>query len=183
MFQIIQERNNIHRLEFLIHQTALVRSLAKIIHGAMVYDDDRIIRFNAGSIRTLGENMLTYEESLQFVWCIATQIKHMITFHRSCFYTFRLENIWRIGDKFVYIDDVMEIDDADNIVITHFINKDDPLLSPELRLMERVPFRVHYKTIYYSFGKLLQTISDFPLDVTSCLSEDPEKRIIAFPYG
>lgn len=181
MFQIIkEERNNICRLEFLIPQPALIHSLAKVIKGAMIYDDDRIIRFKSCSIERFGEKKLTYEESLQFIWCIATQLKFLILEKRSCFYTFRLEYIWRIDGNFVYIDDLMEVDDADNIEVTHFPNKDDLFISPELRGSERFPFRVHYKTIYYSFGKLLQTIGDYPLDVTDCLLEDAEKRAIRF---
>jgi hypothetical protein len=181
MFCIKKERNNICRLEFLISQPFLIHSLAKIIKGSMIYDDDRIIRFKVGRIESLGEKKLSYEESLQFIWCIATQLKYLILDKRSCFYTFRLENIWRIDDKFVYIDDLMEMDEVDNIVITHFINKADPFLSPELIVAERIPFSVHYKTIYYSFGKLLQTISDSLLDVTDCLLDEPEKRTIRFP--
>ena len=75
----------------------------------------------------------------------------------------------------------MEVDDADNMEVTHFPNRDDVFLSPEMRLMERVPFGVHYKTIYYSFGRLLQTFGDSSLDVTECLLEDAEKRAIRFP--
>jgi hypothetical protein len=182
MFQIVkEERNNICRLEFLIPQPALIHSLAKVIKGAMIYDDDRIIRFKSCSIERLGIKRLSYEESLRFVWCIATQLKYLILEKRACFYTFRLEHIWRIDGNFVYIDDLMEIDDADNMEVTHFINKADLFISPELRSSERVPVCVHYKTIYYSFGLLLQTISDFPLDVADCLLEEAEKRAIRFP--
>jgi len=182
MFRVIKERNGICRLEFLISQPALIRSLAKILTGAMIYDYDRIIRFKSASIERHGMKHLTYEETLQFIWCIATQLKYLILEGRECFYTFRLENIWRIDDKFVYIDDLMEMDDADNIVITHFINKADDFLSPELMAMERIPFGVHYKTIYYSFGKLLQTIGDSSLDIGDCLLEDAEKRAIRFAF-
>lgn len=181
MIQVVKERNNIIRLEFLIPQPALIHSLAKIIKGVMLYDDDRIIRFKCSHIERLGAKRLTYEESLQFMWCIATQLKHLILEQRSCFYTLRLENIWRIDDKFVYMDDLMEIDDNDNICITHFLDKDELFLSPELRLADRPPFGAHYKTIYYSFGKLLQTICDSPLYVSECLLEEPEMRAIRFP--
>jgi hypothetical protein len=181
MFQVFTERNNIRQLEFLIPQPALIRSLAKIIKGSMIYDDDRIIRFKCSSIQTLGEIKLTYEESLLFIWCIAIQLKFLISEKKQSFYTFRMENIWRIDDKFVYIDDLMEIDDSDNIQITHLINKEDVFLSPELKAADRVPIYVHYKTIYYSFGMLLQTISDFPLNVGECLLDEPAKRVIRFP--
>ena len=182
MFQIVkEERNNICRLEFLIPQPALIHSLAKVIKGAMIYDDDRIIRFKAVSIERLGIKRLSYDETLQFIWCIATQLKFLILERRSCFYTFRIQHIWRIDGNFVYIDDLMEVDDADNMEVTHFINKSDLFISPELRSSERVPCYVHYKTIYYSFGKLLQTIGDSSLDVTDCLLEDAEKRAIRFP--
>jgi hypothetical protein len=181
MFIIEKERNNICRLEFLIPQSALIHSLGKIIKGSMIYEDDRIIRFKCSSIERHGDTKLSYEESLQFIWCIATQLKYLILERRSCFYTFRRENIWRMDNKFVYIDDLMEVDDMDNICITHFLNKSDLFLSPELKLVDRIPFGVHYKTIFYSLGKLLQTISDYPLDVTECLLEEPEKRGIRFP--
>lgn len=178
MFGIQKEVHNICRMEFLIPQPALIRSLAKIIQGAMIYDD--IIRFKAARIERFSGKLTSYEESLRFIWCIATQLKYLILETQSGFYTFRLENIWRIDDKFVYIDDLMEIDDSDNIVITHFINQRDLLLSPELR-DAAAPVSVHYKTIYYSFGKLLQTISDYPLDISDCILKEPEKRAIRFP--
>jgi hypothetical protein len=183
MFQIVkEERNNINRLEFLIPQPLLIHSLAKIIKGAMIYDDDRIVRFKAACIERLGEKKLSYEESLQFVWCIATQLKWLILEKRCCFYTFRLENIWRMDDTFVYIDDLMDIDEMDNIQITRFINKDDVFLSPELRAVDRIPVDVHYKTIYYSFGKLLQTISMSEFDdiVLKCTCLEPKERSIRF---
>jgi hypothetical protein len=181
MFILQTERNNICRLEFLIPQSALIRSLAKIMKGAMIYDDERIIRFKCSCIRRLGEKRLTYNESLLFIWCIATQLKFLISEKNQSFYTFRMENIWRMDDKFVYIDDLMDVDDSGIICITHLINKEDVFLSPELKLADRVPFGVHYKTIYYSFGKLLQTVGDSSLDVKECLLEDSEKRAIRFP--
>ena len=211
MFRIQTEENHICRLEFLIPQPALIHSLAKILRGAMIYDDDRIIRFKAARIERYSGKLTSYEESLRFIWCIATQIKCLITEHRHCFYTFVPSNLWRIDDTFVYINDVMEMDDQGNIQITHFIpflfenahseafssaksncsmrienvqkciNTHNMFLSPELMEMDKVPFYIHYKTIYYSFGKLLQTISDYPLDISDCILEEPEKRAIRFP--
>ncbi len=75
----------------------------------------------------------------------------------------------------------MDIDDDDNIQITDFINKNDVFLSPELKAANRIPFGAHYKTIYYSFGKLLLAISSYPFDISDCLSEEPVKRAIRFP--
>ena len=63
MFQVKEERNNICRLEFLISQPALIHSLAKVIKGAMIYDNDRIIRFKAARIERLGITPLRIENA------------------------------------------------------------------------------------------------------------------------
>ena len=180
MFQIHKERNNIYWLSFLIPQPSIVQSIAKVIKGSMIYDDYTVIRFKAQNVERYDRKKLDYKESLRFIWSIATQIKYLILERHECFFTFNPQNLLKIDGPFVYIDDVMEIDETDNMTITSFIKKDDEFISPELREIVKFPYCTHYKTIYYSFGKLLQFVSNHQFDDIECFNTDIIKRSIQF---
>ena len=159
----------------------MIRYLSSLIKGSTINDDYHSIQFKAKHVSFLS-GTLDYQQTLKLVWCLSRQIRRHITETKTCFFTLNPANIIEINDIYVYIDDLLDIDKQDSIEITRPYLRNSEIVSPEVESSSTFPYSVHYKTIYYSLGKLVRIVSrDFDADLLAqSLHIDPLQRKILF---
>jgi hypothetical protein len=177
--------NGLYSFRYSYENASLIRSVVKLLKHVVVSSDYKQLQFRASIVCRLPPS-LDLEQTLQLVYCLATQIKHLVLTERKCFYTIDKEHIYMIDGVFVYMfdDHLMDIDQTDNIKIYGWVDTEDEFLSPELRL---VPKTVHYKTIYYSLALIVKRLhpswaTSYKLSqlLRRCMCECPQERSIIY---
>jgi hypothetical protein len=181
--------NGICTIKYPYNSSTLIRSLVKtrLIVGATVTNDYTRLIFKATSVTRVPDT-LDYKQTLQLIYCLASQIKYLVIDEQHCFYTFSLDNLYMIdGDTFVYIsnDHLMELD-GDQLQIVYPFSKDDEFISPEMHAITYIPATTHYKTIYYSLALIIKRLyrgeESYALTqlLRRCICEEPSERTIVF---
>ena len=88
--------------------------------------------------------------------CLSKQQQNLEKIGYS-FYTFRLKDIIVIDDKYFFCIGPELIMPINNKKLTFYKpprKEEADFSSPELLAMNSIPFKISYKTIYYSFGAL-----------------------------
>jgi hypothetical protein len=177
--------NGLYSFRYSYENAALIRSATKIIKHSVVSSDYKQLQFKSTNVSHVPSS-LDIEQTNQLVYCLATQIKHLVLTERKCFYTLAPEHIYMVDDTFVYMfdDHLMDLDQNDHIQLYGWVDPDDEFLSPELRL---VPKTVHYKTIYYSLVLLVKRLysqweTSYKLSqmLRRCMCECPQERSIIY---
>ena len=183
---MLEIQDGLYCFRYSYENSSLIRSVTKLIKHAIVSSDYKQLQFKAVRVSRVSSS-LDLGQTLQLIYCLATQIKHLVLTERKCFYTITPEHIYMIDDVFVYMcdDHLMDIDQNDHIQLYGWIDPDDDeFLSPELLL---VPKTVHYKTIYYSLALLVKRLyiqweTSYKLSqmLRRCICECPEERSIIY---
>ena len=150
-----------------------------------------------------GVTKLNYDETMQMVSSLATQMKYLIETQNSCFYLFDTDHLIVIdGNKFLYMsnDHMANVTPDGKVMLIQPFGKKIPktFVSPELTRVVCIPSKVDYRTAYYSLGALaMHCLSgdnfgneDAVLGALKgtklyamlqrCLAEDPGERSILF---
>jgi len=157
---IIEEKKTIFRIDFNYPNPLFVNSFikTKLILGASVSDDFKLIKFKAKSVNPLiKEAHLNIPQAASLLQNLVTQLIYL-NHNNYTILGYHPENIIVINDKtFIYINNefIKEIDENDEIQITSPFSKNDFFLSPELSNITNIPSNVHYKTTYYSLAYLI----------------------------
>jgi hypothetical protein len=103
---------------------------------------------------------LDYNLVIYMMYCLSKQQQILEKIGYS-FYTFRLKDIIVIDDKYFFCigpELIMPINNKNKSLIFYKPpikeKKEESFSSPELLAMNSIPFKISYKTIYYSFGAL-----------------------------
>ena len=159
--KIIQNLENKHlfSIELAYPNPVLLLSLRKFVKGSTCSDDYLLFTFKAYSVEMFNQfckkNKIINVANM--IDTLSRQLKYMINDHMYCFLGYNTENIIVIdGNKFAYLDiDLMSELDEQNITIFSPFKSTDFFLSPELKIANTLPIKVHYKTCYFSLGCLL----------------------------
>jgi hypothetical protein len=155
----------IYTIFFNFYSEILIKSIIKpkLIKGATTTQKYNTITFKADSV-TKYKNTNQYAKALQLVSDLATQLEYLINDQSHTFIGYTTENIIVIdGSRNIYIsnDQLKEIDEEDQIMITSPFSQNDFFMSPELKKITEIPWKTHYKTSYYSLGCLiLESLTD-----------------------
>jgi len=216
-FEIYKEGSTKYKFVFFNYSEALIKSIVhtRVIPDISVYNDYHTITFSATSVQTYtefrdmhlfdrnGVTQLNYDETMQVVSSLATQLKYLIDEQSSCFYLFDTDNLIVIdGNKFLYMsnDHMANVTPDGKVMLIQPFGKKIPktFVSPELTRVVCIPSKVDYRTAYYSLGALaLHCLSgdnfgneDAVLGALKgtklyamlqrCLAEDPGERSILF---
>jgi len=154
-------QSSIYKIKFNTPNPLFINSLikTKLILGATVSDDYKLIRFKANTVTPLTkETKLSIIQAANLIQHLTTQLSYLIKQNHTII-GYNPENIIQINDtQFVYLYEsqmVKEIDENDEIQITCPFSETDFFLSPELENITTIPSNVHYKTSYYSFAILI----------------------------
>lgn len=204
--------------------TPLFHSLMRtnIILGASISDNYDLLSFKASSIKTYHEYMLYLRETngstkipyimaIRMVYFLAKQVDYLIKKEDKSFCEFNLQNIIVIDEsKFVYLggEHLFDLDEEYLVISRPFtirnIGFDIDFVSSEYANIREIPYNIHFKTIFYSLGRLLlyvlsnensaaslvvdnQDIENWlkPIYETKlywlikrCLEDDPKKRCL-----
>jgi len=200
-FQSYKNNNNILKI---IIQTLFDSNIIQP-HTSIITDDYQTLILKAQTFTNFDDFLMKQYETYtpkQFEnkkYEIAIQIindlmKQLISlFHyKYTFYAFSLENIFVIDNEhFIYLntDHLLPFDLNKNITtITLKIpfQRDKPglFLSPEIQQIDKLPFCISYKTIYYSLGCLIiyflfeKKISTFTNEESTKENQDQIKEIL-----
>jgi len=216
-FEIYKEGSTKYKFVFSNYSEALIKSIVhtRVIPDISVYNDYHTITFSATSVQTYtefrdlhlfdrnGVTQLNYDDTMQVVSSLATQLKYLIDEQSSCFYLFDTDNLIVIdGNKFLYMsnDHMANVTPDGKVMLIQPFGKKIPktFVSPELTRVVCIPSKVDYRTAYYSLGALaLHCLSgdnfgneDAVLGALKgtklyamlqrCLAEDPCERSILF---
>jgi hypothetical protein len=171
-FKIIQENPYKFTIQFNVSSEALIKSITKsrIILGATSTNNYRSLTFSAATIKTFveyqqhhhtiyGNKQLTIQNASKMLAHLAVQLDALISSSSKTFIGYNPENIIVIDDnKFIYLSneylhDIEE--ETENITLTYPFTEKDFFLSPELKKINILPSKVHYKTSYYSLAVLI----------------------------
>ena len=182
-FKIIQNDKNsqVYCIEFSYPSSIICNSLVKtkILRGATITDDYKQIVFKAYSVQMY--NMLDKKHGIYLAANLAgslgAQLKYLYDAYDVTIIGFNTEKILIIdGTTSAFLDDelITEIDNDSYISIYHKFIVSDFFFSPEMKKIDKLPARVHYKTAYFSLGFLLlhallgsQTFDEFYNDYLS----------------
>jgi hypothetical protein len=163
-FKIIQNDNNEHLycIEFTYPSPILCNSLVKtkLLKGATISDDYKEIIFKAYSVQMY--NTIDVQRHHDFAAILAVnltmQLKYIAHEYGVTFCGYNTENIVVIdGTKSAFLDaDLLgDIEEHGTIMISKPFMVSEFFFSPEMKLVKKLPARVHYKTAYFSLGCLL----------------------------
>lgn len=163
--------NSIVRIEFAYPNSILINSLTKtkIIQGATVTDDYKLIKFKALSIKTFsqfqeeqkrknGINTLPINIVANLIKNLTDQLNYLIKSQNHTIIGYNTENIIVINDtKFAFLgrDLITEINNNEEILISYPYKISDFYVSPELLKITTLPRYVHFKTGYFSLACLV----------------------------
>ena len=102
------------------------------------------------------DKKLEYNLVIYMMHCLSKQ-QLFLEKIEYCFYTFRLKDIVVIDDKYFFcINPELVIPIKNKNILTFFKlpKRENDFSSPELLAINSIPFKISYKTIYYSFGAL-----------------------------
>ena len=171
-FQIIKDDKiqNLYTMEFQSYSETIIKSLikTKIIIGATVLSNYKIVRFKAFSIQTFkdykkeqymknGVKNLPVNVSSIMLNTLAIQLKYLIFAQTHSFIGYNPENIIVIDhNKFAYISTEHLSQIEENKILMSFpFSLQDFYLSPEQTRITELPSYIHYKTAYYSLACLV----------------------------
>lgn len=155
----------------IIHSTELIIKSILETHILKAYTDNKIdLRIYANkmvnfcdfmedkSVSSKKNQKLDYNLVIYMMHCLSKQQQILEKLGYS-FYTFRLKDIIVIDDKYFFCigpELIMPINNKNKSLIFYKPPKTDiqSFNSPELLAMNSIPFKISYKTIYYSFGAL-----------------------------
>lgn len=202
--------------------SSLLTSLTRtyIILGATIIDNYQTLHFKASSFESYEEHKNTlyklngsksfpYTISLKMTYYMAKQLNYLITEEEKCFYEFNPKYIMVIdGSKFIYLSNshLLELEENHIQIMRPFVLNNTEgnidFVSPEFLEIKELPYKLHYKTIFYSLGylliysltnelitnttnieeieKLLKPIKETKLYwlIKRCLEREAEKRIL-----
>ena len=206
----------------------LINSLIRthIILGASVIDNYQTLHFKAYSLESYeeykeslyknnGTKCFPYNIALKMSYYLSKQLNYLICHEEKCFYELNTQYIMVIDEsKFIYLSNshLLELDQQNLQIMRPFVLKNTEqnidFVSPELLQIKELPYKLHFKTIFYSLACLLvysltneqinnitnsecitntQEIEELlkPIKETKlywlikrCLEREPEKRIL-----
>ena len=160
-----------------IHSTEIIIKSILDTHILKAYTDNKIdLRIYANKMESFCDFMndkfdidckknknkkkqkLDYNLVIYMMHCLSKQQQNLEKMGYS-FYTFRLKDIIVIDDKYFFCigpELIMPINNKNKSLNFYKPPKIDihSFSSPELLAMNSIPFKISYKTIYYSFGAL-----------------------------
>lgn len=175
-FQIIHNPSktpNKYKILFDLHSEELISSIikTKIILGATVTDNYDTLIFNATTVKTFenfhkeqtvlnGTRKLPIQVISKMIYDLSCQLKYLIIYENKTFLGYNKKNIIVIDDnKYIYLTNeyLKDIDKYNDeiIMVSSPFTLNDFYLSPELKVIKELPSYIHYKTSYYSLGKLI----------------------------
>jgi hypothetical protein len=160
----------------IIHSTELIIKSILETHILKAYTDNKIDlriyankmvsfcdfmeeKYNNGDSNSSKKNKqkLDYNLVIYMMHCLSKQQQILEKMGYS-FYTFRLKDIIVIDDKYFFCigpELIMPINNKKVLIFYKPPRKEEKdFSSPELLAMNSIPFKISYKTIYYSFGAL-----------------------------
>ena len=163
-FKIVKNDSNeyLYCIEFTYPCQILCNSLVKtkILKGATITDDYKQIFFKADSVQMYNE--LEKKHGIHLAAIVAdslsTQLKYLVSNYNVTINGFNKDKIILIDDrKAAFLDEdlIVEIDNDSHISINYRFIVSDFFFSPEMKKINKLPARVHYKTAYFSLGCLL----------------------------
>jgi len=171
-FDIMNDKrtHNLYTIEFKYNSEPLIKSFihTKIIKGATVSSNYKIIKFKATSIQTFkqfqeeetiknGNKNIKINLVVKLLNNLSIQLKYLLEIHKQCFIGFNTENIIVIDqNKFLYCsNEYLSNVIKDNILLSFPFSQNDFFMSPEQSIIHELPSYVHYKSSYYSLACLL----------------------------
>lgn len=175
-FQIIHNPSknpNKFKIIFDLYSEELISSIikTKIILGATVTDNYDTLIFNATTVKTFdnfhkeqtvlnGTRKLPIQIVSKMIYDLSCQLKYLIIYENKTFLGYNKKNIIVIDDnKYIYLTNeyLKDIDkyNDETIMVSSPFTTNDFYLSPELKVVKELPSYIHYKTSYYSLGKLI----------------------------
>jgi len=191
-------------IQFSTPQPILIESILdlKRLHSPSTSDNYTKLAFFANDVCDLptylersyqkkGTKLLSYDETLQLMFCLGEQLFHLEN-RGGSYLTLDSTKIFVVDDThFLYLDDrVLPLDKNTNTIkITTPFSKKLPHLAPELKEADELPFIVSYKCVYYSVGSLLSSCL-IPLEqlkgtklysfLERCFEEEAEERTLLY---
>lgn len=126
-----------------------------------------------------GVERMRYHEVLLLLYYLGNQTKYLIEKGYS-FIKIDIDNILVIDDnKFIYVStsDLHELDGTSLIITKPFEVNNYSFISSELREINEIPSRIHYKTFLYSLGCLSIFCLSNENDFINMENTEKEKRI------
>ena len=127
------------------------------------YSNDYTYTFNTSSVETLTDVMenvkndgLQYHEVSDYLYNIYDIIEYLESKNKTVI-SFDLTDFIVVDREkllFVNEDKIIDIDEKNQINITRPIKK-NMFISPELKLMNQIPYVVNYKQLYFNIGLLI----------------------------
>jgi hypothetical protein len=144
-----------------------------ILLGSSISDNYDSLSFKASSIKTYPEYMLYLRETngstnipyimaVRMAYFLAKQTDYLIKKEDKSFCQFNLQNIIVIDEsKFAYLgyEHLFDLDDEYLVISRPFtiknIDFNIDFISSEYANIREIPYNIHFKTIFYSLGRLL----------------------------
>jgi hypothetical protein len=168
--KIIENENNIFRIEFNYLNIALINSLikTKLLLGAVCNEKYDIVQFKALSVKPFieyqkeqkemrGTSKISIKNALQLLLDLSVQLNYLITKESCSFLGYNLEDIFVINDsKFIFLGtELIKELNKNKIIISNPFSENDFFVSPELLKIKDIPSYIHYKSVYFSLSFLL----------------------------
>lgn len=168
----ITNNKSIFTLNFKYPSQSIINSLIKtrIINGASSNENYTIIKFKAESVKSFEKFQHDYKVKYgrknlmvcyvaNIIKSISEQLKYLIEKESKTILGYNPSNIIVINDiTFAYIDSefIANICETNNMATIYCpFSYKDFFLSNELLNVKEIPYKVHYKTSYFSFGLLI----------------------------
>lgn len=176
--KIIKDKT-IYKIIFKYSNYSLIRSILKthIIQGGSTDELYKTIKFKAESVKTLkeyeiernkinGKKGLLVSDTARMIRSLVSQLDYLIRSESSTFLGYNREEIIVINDeKFAFLGSELIAnivpggsEGNEMAMISCPFSKSNFLVSPELFLVNEIPYYIHYKTAYFSLGLLIINI-------------------------
>jgi hypothetical protein len=144
------------------HKKSLMISLvkSKLLPCVQYNSVNEDLTFVAESVdtleRTLQIQKMSHNTCVQMIYCISKQLDELESLHKM-FYGLDLSDILVINhDIFVIANPKYLMPMIDKHITFYAPFQMPSYSSPELQSIQSIPAEVHFKTIYYSLGRILQ---------------------------
>lgn len=159
--KLTYHNNQIYKIEFRHTAYPLIRSLIKthLITGGTTNEEYTILTFKAKSVKRLTDTKLSIPEVEQLAKNLTIQLEYMITNETCVPLGLNPRDVIIINETIpVYVGNEFTIeieDDSQHVNICSPFSTDDFFLAPELTKITDLPYRVHFKAVYFSMAILI----------------------------
>jgi hypothetical protein len=166
----------------------------KLLPGVHYNSETEDLLFVAESVDTLERTLerckdkkMPHDTCVKMIYCLSKQLDELEKLHKM-FYGLDLNDILVINDDIFIIATSKYLMPMSDKHITFYAPFHIPTYaSPELKSIKGIPTEVHYKTIYYSLGKICEEVLKVVLENTKmhwflkrCFEKEPSKRSLLF---